>query len=64
MNSTSKPYRVGDGLKRRTYEECLQYGLNPNPNHPGSINLPTDPAVMREHVRGEKAKSLRLLRAR
>lgn len=28
---------VGKGLKKRTTEECIKLGLNPNPNPPGSF---------------------------
>jgi hypothetical protein len=57
-----KTYIVGEGLRQRTHEECLKEGLNPNPNPPGAIHLPTDRAVMLKHIKESQAFALKALR--
>ncbi len=49
-----EPIYVGQGLKERTFEDCVAEGLNPNPNPPGRIMLPQGEArdeAMRSHIK-------------
>jgi hypothetical protein len=65
MNApTSNPKKVnfvGEGLEKRTYEDCLELHLNPNGNAAGEILLPAGSEEMREHIRQSQDWSLKAL---
>jgi hypothetical protein len=62
LHKTDQPVYVGEGLKPRTYEDCLAERKNPNPNPSGEINIPEGQEKMKEHIRRSQTLALKSLR--
>ncbi len=53
--------KVGENLKKRSFEECVELGLNPNSGEGGKIHLANKKALVLLHVEESQKFALKSL---